>query len=149
MRGPPAGGSGDRVAGKADALSGGADRRPDHLYAIAEGTAGHVPGTDGGGVAEELLHLAGGRVGDEHAGGLADGDEGVGDVARTEDGVAGLQGEALIACLDENLAFNDIEPFLLSEMKVEWRAPAGTSLVCSMAKRLGVSAAEVLKRISL
>ena len=106
-------------------MSAGADRRPDDLYAIAEGTAGHVPGADGGGVAKELLHLAGGGVGDEHAGRLADGDEGVRDVARAEDGVAGLEGEALIAGLNEDLAFDDVEPFLLSEMEVERRAPAG------------------------
>jgi hypothetical protein len=47
------------------------------------------------------------------------------EVAGTKDGVAGLEGDAMVAGLDEDLAFEDVEPLVLREVDVEGRAPAG------------------------
>jgi hypothetical protein len=43
----------------------------------------------------------------------------VGDLSRGEDGLAWLEGEALVAYLEEDFAFHDVKPFLLREMVVE------------------------------
>lgn len=120
------------------------------LHAVTGGDGGHILRAGGDGIAEELLHQPSWRVGDEHTSGAGtDGDEGVGDVARAHDGVSGFERDALVAGLDEDLAFYDVEPFLLRGVEWSGGPQPGMSLVCSMAKRVGVSAVEVLKWISL
>ena len=47
------------------------------------------------------------------------------DVARAHNGVTGLERDPLIAALNKNLTFEDVEPFLLLDVEVEWRTPTG------------------------
>jgi hypothetical protein len=72
---------------------------------------------------EELLHAAGGGVGNEEASvGFADEGEGMGDTAGAENRVAGFEVVELAADLDDVLAFDDVEPLVFDVVDVAGRA---------------------------
>ena len=99
-----------------------------HVVLAEEGCV-HEIGFAVGGVAKELFHLACGGEGDEHPCGCRScSDEGVGDFAGCEYGVTWFEPQPLLADLEEDLAFHDVEPLVLREMEVQGRA-AGEEVV--------------------
>lgn len=81
----------------------------------------------GGDLSEERLHLTCGGEGDDHlAGAVADAGPDVREVAGGADGVAGVEVEALASDLGDELAFEDVEGFVLVGVDVEgWAAAFG------------------------
>jgi hypothetical protein len=102
--------------------------RTEQLHVVVAEESGVLKKSVGGGdLREERLHLAGGSEGDDQlAGAVADAGPDVRDVAGGEDGVAGVEVEALAADLGDELAFEDVEGFVLVGVDVKgWAAALG------------------------
>jgi hypothetical protein len=99
-----------------------------HVELVEEGGVLCDHGVGFADLTEEGFHLACGRERDEQLSrAVADEGPGVGHVSGAEDGVAGVEGQALVTDLREELAFENVEPLVLMRVHV-----AGWAAFCTV-----------------